>query len=162
MTRETPYWFCNEDEIVDSDIDQQESGKILFNPEVSLFKLNSGDFQVSQTGNFKAMLNGPDYILIRRDIAMFISRMFPSEAIIKDVRIVRKSTNEEWNNYSEISIKKRIEFKDYYEFKIEGLHIYKMFDSLIYVSSDLKDLLVDHFPNLNGMVFKQGLPIVGG
>lgn len=162
MTPETPYWFCNEDDLTDSDIDQQESGKLLYHPEVTLFKLSSGDFQVSQTGSFKAILNGPGYVLIRRDIAMFVSGLFPTEVNIKDVRIFRKSTNEEWNSYSEISIKKNIDFKGYDQFRVDGLHIYTMYNSLIYVSSNLKDLLIDHFPNLDGMVFKQGIPIVGG
>jgi len=162
MTPEIPYWFCNEDEVVDSDLNNQESGELTLNPEVTLFKLKSGDFQVSQMGNFKAILSGADYILIRRDIAQFLGELFPNDVGVKNVEIIRKASNEKWNNYSHISIKKNIEFKGYHERKVEGLHIYKMFDSLIYISADVKKQLIKHFPDLSGMVFKQGLPIVAG
>lgn len=162
MKQETTYWLCNEDDLSNCEIYTSESDPIVFTPEVQLFRLESGNFQISEMGSMKAILSGPNYTLIRRDLATFLLDLFPNVVNVKEVTIIRRMNNEEWNNYSEIAINEKLELKDYAKFKTVGLHIYSMFDSLIYVSGELKNHLINCFPNLNGMSFKQGTPVVGG
>jgi len=161
MKLETTYWFCNDDEVSSFDIPPSSSDVVVFNPEVNLFKLESGDFQVTQMGCFKVILSGPGYILIRRDIAKFLQGTLSNALCEREVTIIRRVTSEEWNNYSEISINEKIEFENYNEFKAEGMQIYTMLGSLIYVSAELKNQLIKHFPDLNGIAFKQGFPLMG-
>ena len=161
MKLETTYWFCNDDEISSFDIPTSSSDDLVFNQEVNLYKLESGNFQVTKIGCFKVILGGPGYILIRRDIAKFLKEILPNALCEREVTIIRRATSEEWNNYSEISINEKIEFENYNEFKAEGIQIYAMLGSLIYVSSELKNQLIKHFPDLNGIAFKQGFPLMG-
>jgi hypothetical protein len=161
-TSDILYWFCNSDDLIASDIDYTESSEIAFIPEVSLFKLKSGNFQVTKMGEFKAILGGSDYILIREDIARFLYGLLPNEIIVRNVIIHRKASGDEWRNYSEIIVEKEITFDKYSEFTVDGIQVYKMLNSLLYVSSEVKDRIIEHFPDLNGMSFKQGFPIMGG
>ncbi len=156
------YWFCNTDDLTSSDIDNIETKEITISPEVRLFKLASGDFQVIQIGEFKAILGTKNYILIRRDIAQFLSQLLPDQLEIRNTTIHRNASGQEWSNYSEILIHKEIRFEEYHDFTIDGLQIYKMFDSLIYVTSEVRNKILEHFPDLNGMTFKQGIPLMAG
>lgn len=156
------YWFCNTDDLTSSDIDNIEPKEITISPEVRLFKLASGDFQVIQAGEFKAILGTPNYILMRRDIAEFLSELIPNQLEIRNTTVHRKASGQKWRNYSEILLHKEIRLEEYYDFTVDGLQIYKMFDSLIYVTSEVRSKILERFPDLNGMTFKQGIPLMAG
>jgi uncharacterized protein YlxW (UPF0749 family) len=145
-----------------SDHFEQDADLISVDPEVTLYKLESGDFRVSEIGKFKVILSGDDYILLRRDIAKLIDDLLPTGLKLINVKIHRIATNEVFDNYSELLISNEIQFDNYYDLKVSGLNIYKMFDSLIYVTRDLKDEIIKNIPELKGVTFTQGLPVASG
>lgn len=164
MNKYNLYWLCNSDTISSYDIEENnnENQKFILKREVQLVKLKSGDFQVTQIGIFKPILSGYDYILIPKDLAQKIKIEVLNQVEIRDVRIFRKATNEEWMDYSEITIKNEFLFEKYNSIIDSEVKIYNLMNSMIYISSSLKLLLKTELTKIKNIKLVQGLPIFGG
>jgi len=154
-----PYWICNIGDTTSVDYYEQ-SVTLVFPPR--LIKLTSGEFQVTEIGTFQPILRGNDYILIPRKIAHRIKHLIPNQVNIKDIRIFRRATNQEWLDYSEIIIKKEFLVKDYSKIECQGLQAYCLMKSMLYVSPELKTKLEEDLKEFTTIKAVQGIPILGG
>jgi len=161
MTQHLPYWFCNKGTACDRD-NFAEYSTIEFIKEVSLIKTKDGRYQVSEFGAFRNLLDGFDYALIENKISQILQKYVSNQVEVSQTVIYRRATNEEWNNYSELKIKNKIEFKEYYNTESFGLKIYGILNGLVYVSSDLKVLIENELDNSTDIEFKRGLPLMTG
>lgn len=131
-------------------------------PSVSLFKLNDNEFQVIEMGNFRPILDGTGYLLIIDKIADVLQKYVGSQITINNVRIYRKSTDEEWFNYRSITIKNEINYTDYSYIKCNGLQIFHLMNTKIYISPDLKDKIETELVSIGGIRLKQGISLFIG
>ena len=107
-------------------------------------------------------MEGYKYILIDNKIASALQKYVADQIELTPTLVFRKATNEKWPNYSELIIKKNLEFESYYQAASKGITIYCMFDNLIYVSQELKNLLEEKLLDLKGIEYKRGRPLMGG
>ena len=156
-----PYWLCNKGTTCDSD-NFEGITTIELIDKVSLIKLKDGRYQVSEIGTFRPILDGYDYSLIDNRIGEVLQKYVSEQIEVSQIEIFRRATDEKWNNYSELKMKNEIDYKDYYNTESSGLKIYKILNGLVYVSSDLKDLIKKELNALTNIEFKRGLPIMGG
>ncbi|MFD0991691.1 MULTISPECIES: hypothetical protein [Tenacibaculum] len=161
MTKNLPYWLCNKGTTCDSD-DFEDGESFEFIKEVSLIKLKDERYQVSEIGAFRNILDGYGYALIDNKIADILKKYVSDQIDLKQTIIFRRATNEEWTNYSELIMKNKIEFNEYYQTESVGLNIYGILNGLIYVSADLKDLIEKELTDLTDIEFKRGLPLMAG
>lgn len=163
MEKRLAYRLINQDEITHSEIQDFENGQeVPFVKEVGLFKLKTGDFQFTTEGDFKTILSGYDYILVKSRIANLLTENAPEHLRSRPVKIFRKATGEEWLDYSEIEIKNEIEFWKYFETDCPGISVYHMMNSMILISPELKTIIEDYIDEETRIKLKQELPIMGG
>lgn len=159
MTQNLPFWLCNKGTTCDSD-DFENSENLEFIKEVSLIKLKDGKYQISEIGAFRNILDGYEYALIDNKIADILRKYVSDQIELNQITIFRRATNEEWLNYSELKIKKEIEYKNYYNTESTGINIYKILSGLIYVSTELKSLIEKELTDLTDIELKRGLPLM--
>lgn len=143
----------------ENDFETQEGSD---KPSVSLFKLNDHEFQVIEIGIFRPILDGTGYLLIIDKIANVLQKYVGSQITINNVRIYRKSTDEEWFSYRSITIKNEINYEDYSYIKCNGLQIFHLMNSKIYVSPDLKDKIETQLLSIGRIRLKQGVSVFIG
>ena len=161
MTQNLPYWLCNKGTTCDNDEFETEQS-FEFIKEVNLIKLKDERYQVSEIGAFRNILDGYGYALIDNKIADILKKYVADLIELKQIVIFRRATNEKWTNYSELIMKNKIEFNEYYQTESIGLNIYGILDGLIYVSTELKNLIEKELTDLTDIEFKRGLPLMAG
>lgn len=161
MKKQLAYRLINKDEVTESELEEYKNGQTIpFIDEVSLFKLKSGDFQFSSEGSFKAILSGPDYILIKSKIAQILIKHASEQLSCHPVKIYRRATGEEWLDYYELNIKNEIEFSEYSETECTGIQVYHMMNSIVFISPELKTIIEDSIEEEIGIKMKQELPFI--
>jgi len=140
MNQNLPYRICNKE-------------TTSWQKEVNLFKLDDGRFQVTEWGVFKSIIYFDGCILIEKDISELLKKYVSNQIKLTNIIIFRKATNEEWRNYYELEITNEIEYEN---FDSLSLQIALIYDNL-YVSSNLKNLMVKNLLDTSNIEFKKGL-----
>lgn len=76
---------------------------------INLWKIDDQTFRLIQQGTLQLLLIGSDYTLIEKSLIRVFDHLLKDEIEIKKVKIIRKATGEEWNNYYELNIKEHID-----------------------------------------------------
>ena len=155
--------MINSDEITLSELEKFENGQeIPLVKEVELVRLKTGDFQFTSNGEFKTILSGYKYILIKSWVAKLLTENAPEHLMSRPVRIFRKATGEEWFDYHELEIKNQIEFQKYSETECPGIGVFHIMNTMIFISPELKTIIEDFVSIEAGIKMKQELPIMVG
>jgi len=126
--------------------------------QVLLDKVNDGKFRVLEFGNFQPILCGGT--LIDNSIAEVFIKYVPDQiGSVKKVIIWRKSTEEVWNNYSEIEIKNHLDLETFKNAKFDGFKIHQLYYDAIFISSDLKNKLISECEKVNELEFIDEIPL---
>ncbi|MCB9261275.1 MAG: hypothetical protein H6607_02710 [Flavobacteriales bacterium] len=129
-----------------------------FGKEVHLDKISDDMYRVSEFGIFKPILEGGN--LVDNSIAEILCKYVADQiSSIKEVKIWRKSTDETWNNYSEIIYKNHLNLKNIKRVKSDGFRIYQLYFDRIYVSSNLKEKLILECEKSDKLEFDNEFPM---
>lgn len=76
---------------------------------VNFWRTGDGNFRMIQVGEMKPLMTGSDYTIVRNDFAEVFNDLLSDEIEIKPITIIRNSTGDFWNEYSELQIKECID-----------------------------------------------------
>lgn len=131
--------------------------------EVLLLRTRQADYRVISPGAFYPLITGYDHLLMDQRLANLLVEYVPSQVRQRSILIHRKSTKECFDHYVEMSFLHQMSFQDYDQVDTDGLKIWLMMGSYIYVTPSLKsaieDRVADQFPSLG---FKLGKPSMPG
>jgi len=162
MKKKLAYRLINEDVLTESELEGFDEGQeILCVKEVGLVKLKSGEFQFIYEGEFKPILSGHKWILIKSNVAKILNGNAPEQVKSRPVKIFRKATGEEWLDYCELEIKNEIEYSKYSQMECKGIEVFQMMNEIIFVSPELKETIEDRLCE-EGIKMKQELPLMVG
>lgn len=153
-----PFILMNPNEFIfGSDIPDE----ISVDRNVELFRWGSGDYSVLAEGTFSTILKVSNHILIKSPLLKLLLQYVPDQFSSRSVLIRRIATNEQWDDYHEVIIHTSFTFEEFHTKTPEGLLLFSVLDSLIGVSSDLKQYLeTENIEKLN-VLFSDNLPAFG-
>ncbi len=76
---------------------------------LKLWRVNDTTFRVIELDNFSLIIEGSDYTLIDESLFPAFETLLSNELEYRKVKILRKATQQEWNNYYELIIKEYID-----------------------------------------------------
>lgn len=74
----------------------------------NLWRDQSGIYWIVQFSSFTKILVGSDYTIVHKSLLPAFDLLLSDQLEIKPVVIRRRATNEEWSDYRELIIKRRI------------------------------------------------------
>lgn len=77
------------------------------NSRVNLWRSDSETFTIIQFDKFTPILIGSDYTIVNESLVSVFDELLSNEIEIKPIKIVRKSTEEQWDNFCELIIKEQ-------------------------------------------------------
>ena len=163
MEDHKPYWLCKHNALTYADLESLAMGEAVNSdgPPVGLFRLKSGNFQVTSPGQFDAIMGNQLYTLVNTELAQLIQGFAPEQIQYRPVQISRRATQEIWEEYSEVRFARLLKYEDYESTSCNGIQLFYMPHNMIYVSPELKALLEPHVAAY-GLTFKQELPFMVG
>lgn len=131
--------------------------------EVSLLRETENVFRIIEYGEFKPILNSGPYLLLENQLAQIFKNL-ASEQLLSyhEVEIFRKSTNEKWNNYTEIVFKTNLEINDFDNVDSTGLKIYSFLYNNIYLTELFKNKIIESYSNADQIGFSNDRPFLAG
>ncbi|MFK7000279.1 hypothetical protein V3Q90_05575 [Flavobacterium oreochromis] len=128
------------------------TNKRSFEKEVQLDKISETKYRILEYGEFRPILHGGK--IIENAIAEILIKHVPEQiSSITKITIWRKSTNETWDNYSELKLKNHLDLVSFKNANSDGLKIYQLFYDSLYISSDLKDKIISEYQSVNSINF---------
>lgn len=76
---------------------------------VNFWRTDDGRFQMIQAGKMTLLMTGSDYTIVHYSFAKVFEDLLSDEIEIQPIQIIRPSTGEVWNEYSELQIKEYID-----------------------------------------------------
>jgi hypothetical protein len=128
---------------------------------VELFRWGSGDYSVLTEGTFSTILNGSNHILITTSLLKLLLKYVPDQFNSRPVLIRRIATNEQWDNYHEMTICASLGFDEFHTKTPGGLLLFSILNTMIGVSSDLKRCLESENIEQLNVLFSNELPAFG-
>ncbi len=128
-----------------------------------LFRLRDGRFQIVQSGQMPVLINGPNHVLVRAELAAILIGAHPEGAQLIPAVIYDRSANHERSDYSELVLAQEITFDNIEQLDVSGLKMwrFKLEHTLhVFVSPDLKDRLVAE--GLSMLEYSPGFSQFGG
>lgn len=124
---------------------------------------NTNMYQIIEFGEFIPILDRGSYLLFEEELAMVFQKYVPEEILFfEKVKIFRRSTNEEWDNYVSIVFKKNVELNDFRNLDSSGLKVYSFQYQNIYISKELKNLIIQEYKDSVKLNFINEAPINSG
>ena len=116
---------------------------------MQLFRLKDGSFQVIRPGPFPSLIDGPDHLLVDRSLTAFLSELRLPDAKLRRVTILRRSTGQEWCDYSELTCINELTPENIDLCDVSGIRLWHFGRTALFVSPDLMTQLVAaHFDDL--------------
>jgi hypothetical protein len=129
--------------------------------EVLVDKFGQDSYRVLEFGKFYPIL-GNGY-LIENSVAEILEKyVFEQIGFMNNVTVWRKATNQVWDNYSEISLKNHLRLDELTGASSDGYRIYHLVHDAIYVSTALKDRLMEECSIADELEFTNEWPLYGG
>lgn len=130
---------------------------------VKLFRLRDGRFQIVQSGHMPVLINGPDHVLVRAELATVLIGIHPEGVRPIPAVIYDRSANHERSDYSELVLAQEITFDNIERLDVSGLRMwrFRLEHTLhVFVSPELKDRLVAE--GLSMLEYSPGFSQFGG
>lgn len=109
---------------------------------LQLWKNSDGYYQVMKYDFMGLILEGYDVLLIKEELVPFIQSLPEDEITIEKTKIIRKATNESWENYYELDVKYSINTENSDTLLKQ---IVKFQNEYLFVSTAFKEKLEAHF-----------------
>ena len=161
MSDTSPWLLRNEDEPLFSypDFDPPEEDE-QFQESADLVRLKNGDYQLIRQGALKPILTGPYYMLIRRELIAVLASLVPDQLRYRPATIIRRATQEAWNDYAEVQLLNEITAKGMQQHPGDTLALYHCQYTWVFVSHALKEELQGQIESLVGLVAVHEAPLV--
>jgi len=116
------------------------------NSKINLWRVDNNTFRVLEYDKLTAVMTGSDYTIVNSKLVSVFDELLSDEIEIRPIKIIRKSTSEEWNGFHELIIKEHI---DPEKIKItnENERSVWQYNHHLFVSKDLKNKLEIEFKN---------------
>ena len=131
------------------EISNQENSSLL------LLQIDENTFQLIQNGIFQPLITNTNYILIDKKYRKLLNQL-SEQVILKEVTIIHKSQNLQYNNYLQLSILHKIIPDMKKEISDCDLQIWEYCNS-IFISESLKNKFIEF--DENEFIFLAGFPL---
>jgi hypothetical protein len=131
-----------------------------YEKEVSLKQLqDEKDFWVREYGVFGVIL---DNVLIDNDLGDILKKYIPEQIQLFPCNVMRRSTNEIWENYSVLELYNDLTLEDFHRpaTDFEGLKIFWFMEN-IYINRELKNIIEKYFKKVDELEFDNHYPFIG-
>ena len=76
---------------------------------IKLWRIDAKTFRILQFGKFTPLMTGSDYTIVAKALLSAFDELLFEEVEVKPIRIIRKATGEQWNDFFELNIKEHID-----------------------------------------------------
>ena len=76
---------------------------------INLWRVDNSTFRILKYDNLTTVMTGSDYTIIHYKIVSVFVELTSKEIDIKPIKIIRLATNEDWNEFHEITIKNHVD-----------------------------------------------------
>ncbi|WP_306644035.1 hypothetical protein [Sanyastnella coralliicola] len=111
---------------------------------INLFRLDENTFSILKYDEFALLMTGFDYTIINQQLVSVFDELMSNELEIRPIRILRRVTNEKWDEFFELIVKEHIDI-DKIKIVDENERSVWQFDHHLFVSESMKNKIERKF-----------------